>query len=232
MEATHKCETSGFVYCFPGYYLFTLNHVVMVQHSAHGPSNSCILFPLTSHPLQTLDSCLCLQLLRPEWCRSWHDTSPNPSPLKIPIVVLKVHLSESQKNFNSPLPVLYHNHMLIVSGILCLSQFSKLPASDFVSTDTEKMRPSWGQRDSLSHLSSILHFKKKNVISLRYAALTTLVSWLRIEPVALVMGAWSLSPWTSREVPQFTFFVLLWLHFCQEPRTGWRPLSLCSLLVL
>ena len=46
------------------------------------------------------------------------------------------------------------------------------------------------------------------------------------------MGAWSLSPWTSREVPQFTFFVLLWLHFCQEPRTGWRPLSLCSLLVL
>ena len=94
----------------------------------------------------------------------------------------------------------------------------------------------WGHREanvtpSVTCLQSST-LKKKNVISLCYAALTTLVSWLRIEPVALVMGAWSLSPWTSREVPQFTFFVLLWLHFCQEPRTGWRPLSLCSLLVL
>lgn len=64
MEAIHKCETSGFVYCFPGYFLlsFTLNHVVMVQHDAHVLSNHYVLFPLSSHPLQTLDSCPYLQL--------------------------------------------------------------------------------------------------------------------------------------------------------------------------
>ena len=65
---------------------------------------------------------------------------------------------------------------------------------------------------------------EKNVILLCRAALKILVSWLRIEPVTPVLGAWTLNHWTPQGSPSILhFFVLLWLQFCQEPRPGGDP---------
>ena len=136
-----------------------------------------------------------------------------------------VTLHQTQVHWKFPLLCLKFIFLNLRKTLIHLFQFSTtitcwLCQASCVSPSSQNFLPvtlfplilrRWGHREanvtpSVTCLQSST-LKKKNVISLCYAALTTLVSWLRIEPVALVMGAWSLSPWTSREVPQFTFFL-------------------------
>ena len=95
------------------------NHNVTAQHRAHGPSNPRIIFPWLL---------ICSKPWIPAsvfhfWVQSdaEADVTLHQTQIywKFPLWCLKF-IFLNQKNFSSSLPVLYHSHMLIVSGILSL----------------------------------------------------------------------------------------------------------------
>lgn len=181
------------------------NLVVMAQHRAHGPSNPRILFPwllIDSKPwIPASVFCFWVQS-DAEADRTLYQTQVH---WKFPLSCLKFIFLNLRKTS-------VHLFQFSTTVTCWLCQASSLFSSQSFLPVTLLLLilRRWGHLEangtpSVTCLQSST-LKKKNVIFLCRAALKILVSWLRIEPVSPVLGAWNLNHWTPQGRPSILHF--------------------------